>query len=177
MGIPSITNYMYLSLYGSQRISGHEWFRTPEALGSNPGWDLATRYSPCTFNIFITRVVFFVFLCFCMYLYRKHVNFYQYHIWNHLTHDPFNFLCIEYLQICCANNIYEIYRTSIREVFAMFTKPLIKNIHLAALKAFYIAIRKLKVCWDFSLFFLYVSLGEIDALTFLWSWLFWLLVN
>lgn len=64
MGIPSITNYMYLSLYGSQRISGHEWFRTPEALGSNPSWDLATRYSPCTFNIFITRVVFFVFLCF-----------------------------------------------------------------------------------------------------------------
>lgn len=102
-----------------------------------------------------------------MYLYRKHVNFYQYHIWNHLTHDPFNFLCIEYLQICCANNIYEIYRTSIREVFAMFTKPLIKNVYLAALKAFYIAIRKLKVCWDFSLFFLYVSLGEIDALTFL----------
>lgn len=70
-----------------------------------------------------------------------------------MTHDPFNFLCIEYLQICCANNIYEIYRTSIREVFAMFTKPLIKNIYLAALKAFYIAIRKLKVCWDFSLFF------------------------
>lgn len=42
--------------------------------------------------------------------------------------------------------------TSIREVFAMFTKPLIKNIYLAALKAFNIAIRKLKVCWDFSLF-------------------------
>lgn len=94
-------------------------------------------------------------------------NFYQYHIWNHLTHDPFNFLCIEYLQICCANNIYEIYRTSIREVFAMFTKPLIKNIHLAALKAFYIAIRKLKVCLGFFSLFLYVSLGEIDALTFL----------
>lgn len=92
---------------------------------------------------FLRLFVLFVWIC----------NFYQYHIWNHLTHDPFNFLCIEYLQICCANNIYEIYRTSIREVFAMFTKPLIKNIHLAALKAFYIAIRKLKVCWDFSLFF------------------------
>lgn len=172
MGIPSITNYMYLSLYGSQRISGHEWFRTPEALGSNPGWDLATRYSPCTFNIFITRVVFFVFLCF---LYEPVISINI--IFGIIWHDPFNFLCIEYLQICCANNIYEIYRTSIREVFAMFTKPLIKNIYLAALKAFYIAIRKLKVCWDFSLFFLYVSLGEIDALTFLWSWLFWLLVN
>lgn len=144
MGIPSITNYMYLSLYGSQRISGHEWFRTPEALGSNPGWDLATRYSPCTFNIFITRVVFFVFLCF---LYEPviSINIIFGIIW-HMIHST---SCAS----CCANNIYEIYRTSIREVFAMFTKPLIKNIHLAALKAFYIAIRKLKVCWDFSLFF------------------------
>lgn len=165
MGIPSITNYMYLSLYGSQRISGHEWFRTPEALGSNPGWDLATRYSPCTFNIFITRVVFFVFL----YEPVISINIIFGIIW-HMIHST----------SCASSTCRFVVRTtytSIREVFAMFTKPLIKNVYLAALKAFNIAIRKLKVCWDFSLFFLYVSLGEIDALTFLWSWLFWLLVN
>lgn len=37
---------------------------------------------------FLRLFVLFVWTC----------NFYQYHIWNHLTHDPFNFLCIEYCE-------------------------------------------------------------------------------
>lgn len=103
---------------------------------------LRLNYTLFTMHLqhFITRVVFFVFL----YGPVISINIIFGIIW-HMIHST----------SCASSTCRFVVRTtytSIREVFAMFTKPLIKNIYLAALKAFNIAIRKLKVCWDFSLF-------------------------